>query len=816
MVMAPLSPIADNSPMSGGGYSASASWESITPVTSPAAPQPITRSATNDTATGQSSCPRGDAKDATFEPATYPESPSASFASTPPRTMSPNPATSLNSTAKRTSSTALTSATPAACQPTVWRASSAPTLTDAQKQNPAAWENPALAKAYEKLKGSDGQLARSDVTSLLVLAGRQRPAADAVEAVTSRVLPYSNFGPVEAFNVWSEYDAEVRTSWSREFWRTLGRPQSPADARCNSTETITFEQLEGLLDKLNFAPLRDTITEVAREAASTLLRPEYVKARGPEAAHLLQEGRMSELGFQRFTELMTDREGFAASEIAIVEEAFNRYDSDRDGYLNPSETKPLASWLSFGLKGRGDEFEEMLDEIFEESDSSPQLGITFKDFVRLLRKHRSVCYRTTKQSFDVLADCVKEDGSGGFIGPFDMVRLCKDLSINLLPEPFLEAVTASELDPERFTFWDAWKILKRLRATHALTVSEVDASANVFKLFDSQGRGKLYSRQAWHALRWCGYLLNCKDNRTHVVDWSSLMSSTGHFCQESFVALVSQYHEVDLEYMRTFFRAFAEDGGAKKLHKKKIRSALKRLNSCYIDDYRAWLRSSLPSKWLFSDNSGLDFEDFRRLVTGCRERECERLRRHHGFTDTEVARLRIVFVKFAPDGANAPIGPAGQSKLFKTLIPAISSCSEARNRVKKSLEVAGNLANGMTWPAFLQVMRRHADLLELDEESRSQRVMEELGVPVKNVNTFFDIYYEFTAPRNAIDENGPASLEPFAPEALQILAGRRAPLDKESLDLFKETLMAARKNKPQVVLTMDDFITMVASSLPPG
>merc|ERR1719230_1938740 len=153
---------------------------------------------------------------------------------------------------------------------------------------------------------------------------------------------------------------------------------------------------------------------------------------------------------------------------------------------------------------------------------------------------------------------------------------------------------------------------------------------------------------------------------------------------------------------RASFRTHAPNNGASPLTRKRLRKALKQLNHCYLDDYMTWLRTNLPATWLFSQNSVIDFEDFRRLISGCRERVCKRLRQHYGFTDLEVARLRIVFVRYCQK--DELVNAKGQGALFKSLVPAIDWYQEIRNRMKMAIQLAKcSSSKAISWQNFLLI-----------------------------------------------------------------------------------------------------------------
>ncbi|XP_077987326.1 calmodulin-alpha-like [Glandiceps talaboti] len=86
-----------------------------------------------------------------------------------------------------------------------------------------------------------------------------------------------------------------------------------------------------------------------------------------------------EIDFQGFLKMMAQMLHESESDQGL-KEAFNVFDKDGDGYINPTELRQIMSNL--GEKMSDDEFKEMLAEIDEDGDGR----VSYDEFVQMMTK----------------------------------------------------------------------------------------------------------------------------------------------------------------------------------------------------------------------------------------------------------------------------------------------------------------------------------------------------------------------------------------------------------------------------------------------
>lgn len=568
--------------------------------------------------------------------------------------------------------------------------------------DPKTWHSPQWAAAYLYVVKGD-QVTKDRVEEMLLYAGNKHPRMELAKVIMNDLTPYQTMSATEIYWLFHTYEKKIRDELHALFAkRAVENRVTPADV-C------------ALASQLGYVLQAHAVQEVLVEAIGR-------SGSNPAA-------RINVEGFTRFMDLIYQREGFSKTELMAMEEAYQRFDYNASSILEANEVPAVIAWLSFVL-------DPVCVRRLVANFTSEDGGLNWNQFVMLNRESRMLEHQQSKTLFDKF-----DSDKDGIIGPVEVLVLFRALGVTVLPEALLEAVEDSRMDGMKFAFDDYLRVLQVLRDREGFTSAEANEIGEAFRKFDSFERNALSTRQAFRALRWLGFLLHPKD--LGRVDWKYEADEFGVLLRPEFMRLVRRHFEATVISIRQIFREFSDQGGAKPMHKSKLRSALKRLDHGYLDDYLGWLHHNLPARWLFQKNASLDFEDFRRLVQGCRDKVCDRVRAQHGYIDVEIARLRILFVQHAEDGASGRVPPAGLIELFRQLHPSIQSSSEARNRLKKALEVNKCAGAGINWLLFLQVMRTHQTLLESDEESQAPLVMATLFLRRSRVDDFFDAFHRF-------------------------------------------------------------------------
>jgi len=338
-----------------------------------------------------------------------------------------------------------------------------------------------------------------------------------------------------------------------------------------------------------------------------------------------------------------------------------------------------------------------------------------------------------------------------------------------------------------------------LREREGLTSEEVSSVQDAFRAFAEKRSKMLGIGRVTDALRWLGYWISDSQARNQKISLRTELGGRKTLCEAEFLRIVRRQKEMDLKCTRQTFRQCAAEGGVQPLEVSNLRQALKMLNVGYLDHYAAWIRKHFPAKWV-NKNATLDFEDFRRLVEGCRAKVRERLHRHHGFNDTEVAKLRIPFVKHALDQLdhNGGVVPSAKvSVLLCDLLPEMLYSNQVRNRVKNCM--GGPTAKeDLTWFGFLRVMRRIEDSRAEENEKYEPVVTEKLGVPQEAIDEWFELYESFITPQ----------FSGFSRNQLDIIVGKLGPLPDELLEEAEDLLRQTCKKGGNCQITVLDFVNL--------
>merc|ERR1712013_474862 len=164
-----------------------------------------------------------------------------------------------------------------------------------------------------------------------------------------------------------------------------------------------------------------------------------------------------------------------------------------------------------------------------------------------------------------------------------------------------------------------------------------------------------------------------------------------------FMKCCRRHREAELRAIRRVFRAFAEDEGAGKLNIDSLNLAVKKVNRQFGSDCLDWIKVHRPGARLARKAIGFDCEDFRLIILHCREKMRQRLQKNHGFSEVQLSRLRIEFVKYTKDGQSIEVSPKGLIKLFKALFPLAQSSTQVRDRLRKALENNNCKTSGLDW-----------------------------------------------------------------------------------------------------------------------
>jgi len=303
------------------------------------------------------------------------------------------------------------------------------------------------------------------------------------------------------------------------------------------------------------------------------------------------------------------------------------------------------------------------------------------------------------------------------------------LGVSLLPETLADLTEECEVDGGAIDFQGFWKMLQVLRAREGFTVQEATDVHEVFLKFDSTGRGEMPLKRVPAALIWLGYQAGPgvigKANKQVEIPFTG----SSYITEAQFMKLARKHREAELKAVRKVYRTFAEDGGAGKLHQENLQAAVTRLNRLLINDFLDWIKMFRPGARIARKHVSYDPEEFRMIVLHCCEKVRSRIHKNCGYSEVQLSKLRIEFVKYTKDGSSTEVDVMGLMKLFKALLPQSQTSPTVRNRLKVALENNSAKHTGLDWHSFLRVLRGYENLAEIDAEQSVQAGIDELRIP---------------------------------------------------------------------------------------
>lgn len=613
---------------------------------------------------------------------------------------------------------------------------------------------PARIQTAWRCVSKNGSMPRAKLEELLKLAGHRSVWMELLDIICEDVSTSHAFSTAQAYQLVSQYEARIQQDLKRAF-----KKRALADGN------LAFHRLEELTFELGYTPVPNTITEVASEAAQATGEP------------LQDEDHVTLPVFEKYVELLVEREGFSQSEALALEQAFRRFDRDGSGNIDADELHCMLIWLGFCA-----DMKIVMELVEDVKDTA--LGIDLERFMILMRKHRAAEYAHTLELFDRF-----DSDLDGLLSPGELSGLFRRLGLSLVPEALIEVVQECNLNYEEFTFTDFWKALQVLRNREGFTAAERKDIAETFQRFDRSKTGEISTRSAGDALRWLGYLQGRRERRR--MEWRREYGQRGRLTEEEFVKIVREHAEGQLHRTRFVFREMADERGAGPLPFSRLADALKELTWGYQDEHEKWLRANMPHKWMLRNTTGFDFEEFRRVAEGCHRRMRDRLRAHQGFTDRDLAELRISFAaECVKHGGSKTLPPAGLVELFPIICPVIETSPEVRNTIKKAMSMHKVGSGGLDWDGLVQVMRTYEDLLEEEEAAGAPLVKSELGVPATQIDDVLDIFHQYllVGPRHLSFDDMRMLYHAGTPQASKP-EGHRSRLTDDMAEVLREHLL---------------------------
>lgn len=607
--------------------------------------------------------------------------------------------------------------TPVASGQPSYNSSPAHTTNPAQ---PHTWAQTAWAAAFQQYK-DDGEVLREYLPALLKLCGHRHPEQRLVDVIADQVTTYPRLTAAEVHEFLQHYEAELRAELRLVFHQTSQKMGGK----------VPMAEIEKLLYRKGYTPIPHAIEEVLNEAALEI----GSNTRGGTDISLAV--------FEKMVELLEEREGFCKSDLDAILQVFQQFDKNHNGVIDHAELQTMMEWHDF-----------ILDEnIISTLVNQPlQLHgvVTWKDFLVVMRKRVAQEFELAQKHFAVF-----DEDKDHLLEPGQVMRLFSRLGVTILPETLVSVVEECDIPDDQgdhLDFHSFWKVLQVLKGREGFTVEEAEDLREVFKRFDSSGSGLMPIKRAQMALTWLGYM-----SGPGTLGKANLQADAGkklgnYMTEAQFMKCCRRHREMELRAIRKVFRSFSDDEGAGKLNMESLQNAVKKVNRTFHNDCLDWVKMHRPGARLARKAAGFDCEDFRVIVFHCREKMRQRIHKNHGFSEVQLSRLRIEFVKYTKDGQSIEVSPKGLIKLFKALFPLAQSSTQVRDRLRKALENNNCKTSGLDWLGFLGVMRTYDDLVEEDREKNIQAAIRDLGVSAED-------YEEAQDALSDLDHEGAIKLE---------------------------------------------------------
>jgi len=469
---------------------------------------------------------------------------------------------------------------------------------------------------------------------------------------------------------------------------------------------VPVSQVEHLLYRRGYTPIPHAIEEVLNEAAMEI------------GANIRGGTDISLSVFEKVVELLEEREGFCKSDLEAILQIFHQFDKNRNGIIDDAELKAMMEWHDFIIN----------EDIVATLVSQPlQMHgvVTWKDFLVVMRKRVALEFELAQKHFRTF-----DDDEDHLLNPGELMRLFIALGVSILPETLVSVVEECDIPEDlgdNLDFHSFWKVLQVLKGREGFTVEEAEELQSVFRRFDSSGNGRMPKKRSQMALTWLGYIAG-PGTLGKANQEAGDLKEVNYLSEAQFMKTCLRHREAELRAMKKVFRTYAEEGGAGKLNIDSLQNAVRKVNRVFLNDCMDWIKVHRPGARLARKVAGFDSEDFRMIIWHCREKMRQRLQKNHGFSEVQLSRLRIEFVKYTKDGQSIEVSPKGLIKLFKALFPLAQSSTQVRDRLRKALENNNCKTSGLDWLGFLGVMRTYDDLVEEDREMNIQASLRELAV----------------------------------------------------------------------------------------
>jgi len=489
----------------------------------------------------------------------------------------------------------------------------------------------------------------------------------------------------------------------QEFWEVV---QVYNERRLNELHQEFGAADEGRSGWMDIATATGTLRKNGVMATPCIVR---------ELLEELHSGEIKKVSARDYVELrgiFQYRGGFTNAEAADARSLFNRYDSDHGGRMDKEELERSMKWLGLHLQ-EDDDAGPNLEQLLEGLELT-ESGLSFEDFLQVMRHHREAEITWAKQLFNDRAAQGDMD-----VNAANSLLVKMGFTSNTA-ELVEETAHECGIDHEKpLSFDDVYLVLRLIRKREGFTPKEVEEFRQAYGAHDTNDSNGVDVVELGGALRWCGYPCTIEEQQDFMDEVD--IDKSGEIDFDEFLKIMRWYKEKEFVQVQ---KAFVEGDldGSGTLDKKEIKKLLPTLGYYTLSEEH----KETIEKWTAAHGE-LSFKQCRDMIEELRIINREDFREKHGFLDSDLLRLKREFERVDEDGSGE-IAKHELAHLLEECVPESAKTLEGREYAKSLVEkVDGDGDGSLSWFEFLHLMRLVQDRADYDAILREQEAAAKAG-----------------------------------------------------------------------------------------
>jgi len=481
------------------------------------------------------------------------------------------------------------------------------------------------------------------------------------------------------------------------------------DADLSGSGTISSGELSTLLRRLGITPVPGVVMELMFEVT------------GKQSC----VAEVNEQEFEHIFNIVRDRAGFTRSEEAEFRSSFRRYDRNKDGEINLEELRSVLQWMGFPVKP------DLMQEIVKDIRPNGSEDLSYSEFLNIMRVHRELhvaqIQKALKQEDCQLSGKISQDHLGAV---FEEIGY-----LTATPELIKEIVSTCGLTEQReLMFEDIYLLMSEFRAREGMVRVDLKEVHEVFARFDWDASGDIDGIELAASARWLGYPQTVEQVQDILCDFA--VDRKGQLTMEEFVKVCRRFHEDAIVKARLLFKEAKNDNCAA-LSSEGVRLVLLKMGNVIPLDKVEELMLKVRGT-----STNVELWDFVRLVAMYRDEQRSKMRRNHGFNDSDVRRLHERFSRYDP-GATGIVKRTNLAKLLEESFPEARINLESHARLRRLLKQVNSDKGELSWEDFLRMMRLVQDEADRNKFKRDQDAVASSGFSRSEVNEFRQVFQMF-------------------------------------------------------------------------